>query len=64
MKTKHPASSKKQNVTLRDLKTAKNPKGGAIGIPNNGPRILTPSGRVTLNGADGNDTLSGARRRG
>ena len=28
MKTKQPAS-KKQNVTLRDLKTAKNPKGGA-----------------------------------
>ena len=29
MKTKQPASSKKQNVTLRDLKTTKNPTGGA-----------------------------------
>ena len=61
MKTKQPASSKKQPVALRDLKTAKNPKGGAIGIPNTGPRILTPSGRVTLSGGDGNDLLSGRR---
>jgi hypothetical protein len=29
MKTKQPASSKKQPVTLKDLTTKKNPKGGA-----------------------------------
>ncbi len=51
MKTKQPASSKKQNVALRDLKTTKNPKGGAPCIPNKGPRILTPSGRVTVTGS-------------
>ena len=48
MKIKAPASTKKQNVTLRDLKTAKNPKGGAPCIPNTGPRILTPTGCGTL----------------
>jgi hypothetical protein len=29
MKTKAPVSTKKQNVTVKDLKTKKNPKGGA-----------------------------------
>ena len=28
MKTKQPISTKKQTVTLKDLKTRKNPKGG------------------------------------
>ncbi|MDO8545384.1 MAG: hypothetical protein Q7S40_33500 [Opitutaceae bacterium] len=28
MKTKTPASTKKQNVAVKDLKTKKNPKGG------------------------------------
>ena len=58
MKIKAPASTKKQNVTLRDLKTAKNPKGGAI--PPSGTTSI-PYGRVTLNGGSGNDTLSGRR---
>ena len=30
MKTKQPASSKKQPVTLKDLTTKKNPKGGSL----------------------------------
>ena len=29
MKTKQSASTKKQNIVLKDLKTKKNPKGGA-----------------------------------
>ena len=60
MKTKQPASSKKQNVTLRDLKTAKNPKGGAPCIPT-GPRILTA---YTISGGAGNDLLISGRRLG
>ena len=35
MKTKAPVSTKKQSVTVRDLKTRKNPKGG------------TPAGKTT-----------------
>ena len=30
MKTKTPVSTKKQPVTLKDLKTRKNPKGGVV----------------------------------
>ena len=31
MKTTPPVSSKKQNVTVKDLKARKNPKGGGVG---------------------------------
>ena len=31
MKTKAAASTKKQNVTVNDLKERKNPKGGGVG---------------------------------
>ncbi|MDO8545387.1 MAG: hypothetical protein Q7S40_33515 [Opitutaceae bacterium] len=31
MKTKTPASTKKQSVTVKDLKTRKDPKGGSSG---------------------------------
>ena len=64
MKTKQPASSKKQNVTLRDLKTAKNPKGGTGAFACIGNAGVPPRSTVTLQGQGGNDTLSGARRRG
>jgi hypothetical protein len=31
MKTKQPAGAKKQTIVVKDLKTKKNPKGGACG---------------------------------
>ena len=31
MKTKQPAGAKKQTIVVKDLKTSKNPKGGACG---------------------------------
>ena len=34
MKTKQPAGAKKQTVTLKDLTTKKNPKGGAKHVSN------------------------------
>jgi hypothetical protein len=39
MKTKEPVSTKKQSVALKDLKSKKNPKGGAqnISISNHNP---------------------------
>lgn len=43
MKTKESAESKKQSVTLKDLKTRKNPKGG-FGIINNTGPTSVPAG--------------------
>ena len=63
MKTKQPASSKKPAVALKDLTTRKNPKGGTklTSYPSAG---VPPRSTVTLQGQGGDDTLSGARRRG
>ena len=44
MKTKESAKSMKQSVTLKDLKTRKNPKGG-IGILNNTAPDTIAAGR-------------------
>jgi len=46
MKSKEPVSVKRQSVTVKDLKTRKNPKGGACGpIPGSGP-FVRKSGRA------------------
>jgi hypothetical protein len=44
MKTKAAANTKKQNVALKDLKTKKNPKGGALIVkaPTSSPRGNLP----------------------
>ena len=54
MKTKQPASSKKQPVALKDLTTRKNPKGGTklTSYPSAG---VPPRSTVTLSGGAGND---------
>jgi hypothetical protein len=54
MKSKEPAKSKRQSVTLKDLKTRKNPKGGAV-LP--GARINTAKG-IVITGGTGATTVS------
>jgi len=53
MKTKQPAGAKKQTVTLKDLTTKKNPKGGAsINTSRSNKRPCGPTGSGTLRSED------------
>ena len=53
MKNKSTASNKKQPVTLKDLKTKKNPKGGAVSD------TVKAGGSVPISGFNGQQTVVG-----